>query len=318
MSPRRNAWGWGGLAVALSSFLAGCGSVPAARPVARVGPLWVTQSDLAAARAIAQIWQGAPLDRAPSVLHAEILAVAEEQAVAHWAFQHRVPGTSRSQALAKQWMARALGKTLGPPAHWAQRLSSLGTSLAAVTRYVQDQYAVEAAYQEVTRHVPKPSPGAESQYYRQHLAYFAGPPEVLLRTITVKKRAEAAAILHALSRGASFSALALRDSQDAYRAQGGSRGWVAWGASPALPPALQAAALTLRPGAPALVSGPFGYAIAEVQAWRPGPTAPFSAVEPAIEAALWQKARDAAFSHWVRQLLAHEPIRVVVSPAAAG
>lgn len=309
--PNNNSrWAWGA-AIALSgAILPGCGA-PSDRTVAMVGNTHILQSQLTTAVQANQVLQGVHLDRTPAATRSQVLTLAEQQAVINWALGHHVTTTAQASQAAASLIKTQVAPHLGGQSAFNRRLSDNNLSQANFQQYVANQVIIQKAFDQVTAQVPLPSTATAQQYYLNNQAFYVSPPEVLVRNITVPTQSEAQSVMAQLKGGASFAALAARDSRDPDRAQGGSRGWVQIGASSALPKVWLSTVTSLKPGQMSIVKDALGYSIIEVQASRAGATIPFNAVQSAIQAELQQTAREKAFDAWSQSLLHHQSVRLV-------
>nr|WP_243239327.1 peptidylprolyl isomerase [Sulfobacillus harzensis] len=303
------------LAIAGPSLIAGgCGAgSQSSKTVAIVGHTPITEGDLNQARAASQVVQGVRLDDAPAVTKSQVTALAQQQAVIAWALNHGVITRSAASHVAHQVIQKQIAPQAGGTAALSRRLSQNGLTMSQFQAYVSQQMILQAAFQRVTGKVSMPTTADAYSYYLKNKAFYVSPPEDLVRDIRVKTHAEATGILAQLKHGANFAALAARDSQDQYKRQGGSRGWVQLGASSALPKTWLNTVMSLKPGQMSIVKGPLGYSIIEVQASRAGAAIPFSAVEPAIKAEMVQSAKEKAFDTWAAGLMNSEKVRLFVS-----
>lgn len=288
--------------------MAGCGPD---HTVAMAGKTRITQSQLTTAVEASQVLQGVHLDRNPSAKKSQAATLAEQAVVTNWAFAHHVITENQAATQARNWISHHIAPQLGGQANLTQRLSANHLSLGDFQHYIAQQMVLQAAYSRVTDKIPPPTLADEQRYYQNNSAFYVSPAQVLLRDISVSSRSEADSIVSQLKKGASFGALALRDSKDAYRNQGGSRGWIQLGASSALPAAWRQAISHLPTGRLSIVKGPLGYSIIEVQASRSGATIPFHAVEPAIHTELVQSAKTTMFDGWAANLMKTEKVRLM-------
>lgn len=299
----RHRWTWVGVVVGLSC-LVGCGQK--ANPiVATAGGIRVSRSEVTAAVVVNQALQGARFQSTRTAFRSQSAIVAEQQLVVSWALSHHLITRQQARLQAQHWMM-ARRRILSP------RLQRFHASMAAVQHYVACQIIIASAFSEVTKEVQAPSRAFQQRYYQNNSAFFATPAEILLRNITVPTRGEAESLLRQIHAGASFSALAERDSRDPDRRQGGSRGWIALGASAAVPAQWMNAMSHLRPGQMSIVPDALGYSIVEVQAFRTGAAIPFRVVQPAIQTELVDEAKSALFDKWAAQLVHNHPVRVMV------
>ncbi len=299
---------WPAIGVASLAFV-GCGVNNTGKTLAIVGRTRITQADVDRARASSQVVQGVRLDETAEATKSQVSTLVQQQAVINWALAHHVTTRSAAGAVAQRLISKTVTSNVGGSAALTQRLSQNGISTSQFQSYVTNQVILQAAFNRVTASVSSPSTAEAYRYYTQNPAFYVSPPEVLIRDIRVKTKSEADGVLAQLKHGANFAALAERDSQDRYTAQGGSRGWVQLGASPALPKSWLSTVMTLKPGQMSIVKGPLGYSIIEVQASRAGATIPFSAVEPAIEAEMVQSAKEKVFDTWAVGLMRHQKVR---------
>lgn len=299
---------WPVIGVASLTF-AGCGVNNTGKTLAMVGQTAITQADVNRARASSQVIQGVRLDKTPEATKSQVTTLVQQQAVIAWALSHHVTTRSAAGAVARRLISKTVTPAVGGHAALTQRLTRNGITLSDFQSYVTNQVVLQDAFNRVTANVTPPSTAEAYKYYTQNSAFYVSPPEALIRDIRVKTKSDADGILAQLKHGANFAALAERDSQDRYKAQGGSRGWVQLGASPALPKAWLSTVMTLKPGQMSIVKGPLGYSIIEVQASRAGATIPFSAVEPAIKAQMVQSAKEKVFDTWAAGLMTHQKVR---------
>ncbi|MCL5116200.1 MAG: peptidylprolyl isomerase [Firmicutes bacterium] len=304
-------WVWGGVTASISLGLAGCGgSNPTSRTVAMVDRVKITQGELNVARSANQVVQGVHLDQTAAAAKSQVLSLVQQQAVIDWALGHHVATQSQATQQANSLIQTKLAPSMGGLAALKTRVSDGGLTYAQFQHYVANQMIVQDAFNRVTANVAQPTTSTAYRYYLNNQAFYVSPPEVLLRDITVPTHSLASSILSQIQHGASFAALAARDSRDSYKSQGGSRGWVQVGASAAIPKSWLTAVSSLKPGQMSIVKGPLGYSIIEVQASRAGATIPFSAVQPAIQAELLQNAKEKAFDSWAASLMKNQKVRL--------
>lgn len=130
-------------------------------------------------------------------------------------------------ALAKQDLLQfqqSLVSGYGSTASVTSREKALGITAKDVSTFVTQEVTVQQA---VAKYEPTITSAQVASYYKTHSASFKlTAPEVNARHILVKTQKEAEAILAQLKKGASFAALAKKDSQDpGSAAQGGNLGW---------------------------------------------------------------------------------------------
>lgn len=309
MSRKINPWVWVEVTAGLS-LMVGCGVAPGNRTVAMAGGARVTESQLNAAVGANQVLQGVHLDRTPAAVKSQVLTLAEQQVIINWALNHRVTTRAQAKLQAQTLIKKKLQPSLGGAAPMQKRLADNNLSMGAFNQYVQNQEILQDAFNRVTAHVSAPALADQKHYYLNNQAFFVSPPKVLLRDITVPTESQARSILTQLQGGANFSALAVRDSRDSYKSQGGSRGWLQLGASSGLPETWLNAIALLKPGQMSIVKGPLGYSIIEVQASRAGATIPFQSVQPAIQAELVQSAKQKMFDSWAANLMKTKKVRL--------
>lgn len=288
----------GSLTVLSVLILSGCGSSAETRMVAHIGSVKVTQSTVDNALRSSEVIQDLRLEKGQTVSRAQIEAVAEQAWVESWALRHHLTTMADAREAAQQQIHRDFSNRAGAQT-LNTRLNEHHLSLQAFSDYVAGQALVRAAYRHVTHDVESPSSHDTYQYYLTNPQFFVAPSEILLRDITVHKRATAQSLMKKIQDGASFSALASRESIDSARLEGGSRGFIPLGATSTLPASWGDVVSSMLPGQMSIVKGRLGYSIIEVQASRAGVAIPFSTVQPEIEDRLMQQAKEQAFDHWV-------------------
>jgi hypothetical protein len=285
--------------------LAGCGGPPAGA-LARVNGQWIRERDLRIAVGATDVLQGTRLAVDPAARRRYVNQLVNYRLVLAWAQAHRV---GQHPAAAVQRFIQGLSRDLGGTSVLTARLRGEGLTLAEFRQFLAQQYTLTAVFNRMTGAVAAPAPALVRQYYAAHAQLFTTPDELLAREILVSRHAEALALLRQIRHGASFAALARRDSRDAASSQlGGSLGWVARGPASGLGPRVYTMLDRLRPGQYGIARTRFGYAILEVQAVRPGHPTPLAAVAGAIRNQLWVASKDRAFQHFVNDLRAHAQV----------
>jgi len=111
-----------------------------------------------------------------------------------------------------------------------------------------------------------------------------------------------------LVKGADFSSLAKRYSEDPHAQDGGAMGWVAQGE---LLPELDAALFTLKPGE---LSGPLqtrlGFHLVKVEERRPADSLSLTEANHEVSQQLYQQKFQAAFTRWLGELKRHAYIEI--------
>lgn len=309
---RASQWVWAAVIVGSSLVASGCG-VPSDRTVAMAGNMRITRGELDRALASNQVLQGVRLGRTVSAQKSQATTLAEQRLVIRWAQSHHLMTASQAAHTAQEWVTGRIATSFGGAAGLSRRLSTNHLSLGYFEQYLQGQVILQCAFDHITQAVPAPSLAYQLRYYEDNTVFFKAPGEVLLRNITVPTQREAESVLAQIKKGSSFSALAIRDSRDPDRMQGGSRGWVAVGGiHTGVPLAWLGALAGIAPNHMRIVKSALGYSIIEVQASRAGATVPFHAVQPVIQDELVQSAKAAMFDKWAANLV-HNKIRLFVT-----
>lgn len=289
-------------------MLAGCGAPSAPSALATVNDHAITGADLTTAVQATEILQqtALPMDRAAQVRY--LTQLISDQLVLQWASHNHIPPPSAARV--SQLIARTESYMGG--SHGLQhRLSSHHLRLPQLRGFLAQQIRLTDAFNRETARVPAPTSSAVAAYYQTHHALFTTPARLLTRQIVVHTKTAAQAILAQLKKGASFSALARRDSLDKTSAtQGGSLGYLAAGAASGLPQPVYAVMDQLSPGHYGIAHTRFGYHIIEVQAVEPGRLTPLTQVSAAIGSQLWVAAKNRQFLTFVKGLRAHAKVTV--------
>ena len=299
----------GALFLGLLILLAGCGTRQT--PVATVDRQPLNLATVDDWRKASWVVTGLPQSPRQKVSRPQVEVLAAQQVVVNWALTHHVLSRASAQNQARQELTHQVIPHWGTLTFW-RRAATVQIGEAAVIDWLSRQILLERAFQQVTARVKPPPASAMLAYYQANQSFFVTPPAVLARVIVVPSQAEAEAVVRQWQKGASFAALAARYSTDrTTRFDGGSLGWIRLGAQP-LPPGYRSALSQLSPDHWSIVHNRSGYSIIDVQASRNGGEIPYRAVAPAIQAELWQNARQQAFQQWVQGLLARHPIHVTV------
>lgn len=291
-------WGWAGVIIGIS-LVAGCGASTPNRTVATLGTEKITHAQLDQFIAINEAIRNTSLPQSRQAKKAQLMALIEQDAVVQWALSHHVITENQADRKARHFAVSSL-ISAGLP----HRLQKHQVSSTEWTHYLSRQMIIEAALERVTQKLTPPSLGQERAEYAMHPAKYTTPTSVLVRDITVHSKGDAQSIIDQIHKGSSFVALAQKDSLDADRMAGGSRGWIPLGVSGVLPGNWNKPVARLKPGQLCIVKGPVGYSILEVQASRAGALIPFQTVQGVIKAELQQLAKANAFDVWARHLMA--------------
>jgi hypothetical protein len=300
------ARGTGGLAgVLLAATLSACGGPPPSA-LASVNGTAITSSALMTAVHATDVLQNTQLSTSPRAQRRYLVHLINDQLVLNWARSHHV-GQDTGPAVTK--FVSQFERYAGGQAGLDQALSAHHLSRRAFRAFLARQYTLTAVFSQKTGSVAAPSQMAVARYYQTHPKLFTAPAKVLARDILVPSQAEARAVLSQVQHGASFAALARRDSKDpATRGVGGSLGWVAEGSASGLPLGVYTELGRLTAGHYGIAPTRDGYYILEVQGVKPGTLTPLLAVSAAIRNQLWVEAKDHTFQHFVDGLRARAKV----------
>jgi parvulin-like peptidyl-prolyl isomerase len=191
-------------------------------------------------------------------------------------------------------------------------LRQQGLTLAQARGLIRDRLIQEGIYKKITGNV-KVSQSEIEAYYKQQKAQFSEPDTRSVRHILVKTKAKADAIYSQLQQGASFAALARKDSVDTGTARVGGKYTARKGQDD---PAFDRVAFSLKNGQIAKpVKSQFGWHI--IQALGPvkkGTVTPLSKVEGAIRGQLLTQKRSSVIQHWNAQFNERWNRRVTYAP----
>lgn len=278
----------------------GCGFAAGSNPavLARVDGRPVTRQDWMTALRVTGLVTGKRLGP-PVAGRAEVETMVRQAAVERYAIDHRLTTSEAARRAAATYIRHHLRPSLGP--RFRAKLTAAHLTPGALQAYVGDQMVLRAAYNRVTADVRPVTAAQIRRYYSEHRRAFATPRTYEVREILAPSRTRARSLLDQLRRGASFAALARRDSADAVTARsGGSLGWVDAGSASHLPPPLYRLIRRLPVGRIGIAHTRNGYHIIEVQATRPGAVAPMASVTAAIRAEVLRTEKNAVFRAWAR------------------
>ncbi len=146
-------------------------------------------------------------------------------------------------------------------------------------------------------------------FYKSNLSQFQTPEEYDLAHILVKTQAEAESILLQLQKGASFSALAKKDSTDTASAKnGGDLGYQPL-STYVTAFANAAAKLTKVGQLSPVVHSQYGYHIIKLLGIKKASTQPLSAVQSEIKSYLQQQASQTAIQNYLNKMTAKATIK---------
>jgi parvulin-like peptidyl-prolyl isomerase len=232
---------------------------------------------------------------------AEVSTLVGQVAVENYALAHRIVSPTKVQAEASRYLNHTLRPRLG--GRFEQVLFSRRLTVSTVMDYLTRQMILNDTYHWETRRTTAVAQGLELKYYQSHGSQFVTPTTLEVRQIVVHSKSQAESVLNQLRHGASFAALANRDSLDAASARaGGSLGFVETGKASGFSPNFYKTMDRLRPGQYGIAHTRVGYHIVEVQAVRPGVEASFAAVRPVIAAQLLTSQKTSQFLHWASQI----------------
>ncbi|CAB1130114.1 Peptidylprolyl isomerase [Candidatus Hydrogenisulfobacillus filiaventi] len=316
----RRAVGWLAALTAGAGLLAGCGHAPsaAARPLAVVNGRPVTAADWHTFLAATEVLQGTPIQVTAQVQQAGVQDLVQDDLVTQWALAHHWTTEAAASRQAEQVLNQDIAPGLGGAKALKASLARFHLSPAAFRQYVTQQIIVQEVYNRVTAPVPAATAAQAAAYYHQHPGQFIQPPEIEVRHILVKTKAEAEKLLNQIRHGASFSALARRYSLDkASAVHGGELGWVLRGPQSGLVPHFYEVMDQLQPGQYGIAHTRYGYHIIEVQAVRAGQVMPLNAVEAQVEQQLTQTARDNAYNAFVARIRQQSHVTITGSSTAS-
>lgn len=302
------------LLTTLAVTLPGCGA-GGARPLANVNKVPITLADVRLADAVASLVRHRPPPpEAAGPDRITLAQLVDEETVLLWARRQHLPAPAPRSVAAH---AAALESTYGDVRQWRAALARRGLTTSSVRGQIRRALVLAEAFRRITARVPPPSPGRVAAYYTAHRGLFMTPRSVLARQIVVAGSAAAHGLLAAIRHGASFAALARRDSRDrASAAAGGSLGYVLLVPDSSLPGPVYRLLARLRPGAYGIARTRLGYHIVEVQGERPGRVIPLSKVAGAVRAALWTRTKNAVFQQFVKRL--RSQARIMWAPNDGG
>ncbi|MFZ5471759.1 MAG: peptidylprolyl isomerase [Myxococcota bacterium] len=158
------------------------------------------------------------------------------------------------------------------------------------------------------------SPDQIDRYYEAHQAELKAGEEVRVRVIAVKDRAAADAIMAALQKGASFSAIAQQRSLGYRARQGGDIGWLS---AESLPPPIRENVQAMKVGA---ARGPLrrgsDFLIVRLDGRRQGRPLTLAEAQPRIERHLLAQRREEILHAWLAEQERSSKIEVF-SPVAS-
>lgn len=280
-----------------TAALAGCGqsSTTAAKPLAVVNGADITNSQLNTMVRMTELFNGSTLPNTHAEKVNEVKYLVQEKSVEDWALAHHLITQAQAKASATSVITKSIEPQVGGKAGLEKMLKSKGVTYQQLTDYLTEQMILQQAYNQATKNVKPISTAAAEAFYKANPQYFTGTPQVELREITVKTQAEAQAIEKQLKAGASFSALAQKDTiNSALKSKGGEIGWVA-DSLQSLSPAVYKEIGTLKPGQFGVTQGSHGYDVIELQATKAAKESPFSQVESEIKSNLLQTAQGNAY-----------------------
>ena len=230
----------------------------------------------------------------------------ERQLILH-AFE--VEGYQLPDSVVDELVQERIRERFGDRITLMKTLQVQGQTYEKFRREVRDQYIV-SALRAKTMSSGKIiiSPYKVETYYLNHQDDFKVEDEVKLRMIVLNKTdsddtntlALAGEILDKIKEGATFPEMATVYSQDAYRSQGGDRGWVE---RSSLRKELTDAAFALKPGQVSdVIDTPTACYLMKVEETRPAHVKPLNEVRTEIEVTLRTQLQKELEQQWIAKL----------------
>jgi peptidyl-prolyl cis-trans isomerase C len=321
MTARRVLWA-AGLIAAATTLLAGCSAfgqasapgapkthatLPAFLPSATVGRDRILPADVdLRARLLALLDPTVAVDRAVTKNTANTaLGQLVDESLVLQANPKSAPAVDVNQEMAAltPYLSQYYGSTSGV----AKREKALGLTTAQVRAFVRVQVAYSLA---LAKYLPSVTQAQVAAYYKANAAqYRLTAPEVHARHILVKTQAQAQAILHQLEHGASFAALAQKDSLDPGSAtKGGDLGWFTAGQMVA---PFSKAAFSTPVGQYAIAHSQYGWHVIQVLGREAaGTIPPLAQIYSQVQSAAQQAENQANFTKTIAALRRRIPVRV--------
>lgn len=298
-------------AMGLVTALAGCGLTGAeprgtgTSPVlATVNGQAITVADWHRTMNGLSLLQGAPIATTRADEKIQVNQLVVWTALEQWALHHHLITPARAAKAAKSLVSQ-YAASLGGTAALKKQLTTYHMSLGDFQQFMTTQEILEAAFTDVTKHVPKPSAAAIDQYYKANQSLFMQPASDELRLIVVKTKAEAQQLESELEHGASFAALAAKYSLDkTSAAKGGQIGTISQSSTSGAPSSLLQVMDPLKAGQYGIAPVGSDYYLFQVEKVNPAAPAPLSAVKAQIVSQLTATNDNTAFEQFGQKLKA--------------
>jgi hypothetical protein len=230
--------------------------------------------------------------------------------VEDWALAHHLITTAKAKTSASGVISKSIEPKVGGKSGLDKLLKRKGVTYQQLSSYLTQQIILQQAYKKATAHIKPVSTSAARAFYNAHPQYFKGTPQVQLREITVKTQSEANNIVKQLKGGASFSALAKKDTTNtALKSKGGEIGWTA-DSLQSLSPAVYKEVSALKKGQYGVTKGSHGYDVIQVQNTKAAKESPFSKVESQVKSNLLQTKQSSAYQTFAGKIVKQSKVHI--------
>lgn len=301
-----------------SAAIAGCGTTaqatqPHAKVLALVNGHKITQTDWQSAVNATEMIQGAALPSGKTAEKSQVQQLAQQMVVEQWALKHHLTTPQQAASQAKTFVNQTLMSSLGGKSGLGKALAQHHLTAAELQQFLTQQMELEAAFTKQTASITSLPKGTGQQFYNTHHSLFVSPKQAQVRMILVKTNSLAQKLLGEIKKGASFSALAKKYSQDpTSRANGGSLGLVPLGSQSGFVPGFVKVMDSLKPGQYGIAHTRYGYHIIQVQKIVPPSLQPYSTVKSQIQQNLLQSKKNQVFQTFLKKLQAGAHIKLYV------
>ncbi|POB10824.1 MAG: peptidylprolyl isomerase [Sulfobacillus thermosulfidooxidans] len=292
-----------GLSVSAAA-LAGCGqqSSAAPKPLAVVNGKDLTTAQLNTMVRMTELFNGSTLPNTKQEKISEVKYLVQEKSVEDWTLAHHLTTKAKAEASAKTVLDKSIEPEVGGVSGLDKMLKSKGVTMSQLNDYLTQQMILQQAYNQATKNVKPITTAAAESFYKANPQYFTGSPQVELEEITVKSQSEAQTLEKQVEAGASFAALAKKDTTNTtLKSKGGEVGWTPESLQ-SLSPAVYKEVQSLKPGQFGITKGSHGYDLIGLQATKPAQVSPFSQVESEIKANLLQTAQGNAYQAFASKI----------------